>query len=940
MLANCGSTSGGSPPPPPPPPPSVVVTVSPPSMTLSLGQPQQFTATVTGTANSNVTWQVNGITGGSPGSGTISSTGMYSAPAILPSPPNVAVTAVSGADPRASNSAAVTLQDNISVNVLPATATLPTGGTQTFTANVSGAGGASTGVNWSVNGIAGGNSTVGTVAANGADTAIYTAPAVPPASGAVTVTASSQADSAKSGSASVTITCSATNSITPGTASVALGATQTFTASLCLPAGAAIAWDVNGIAGGNASVGTIASSGAPSALYTAPADLPATNPITIHAKAGSTTASAAVTVTDSIIVNISPATLSLATNQNATFSASVSGTPDAAVSWFVNGIANGNASVGEICVPGSNPCAAPSGPAAGNVSYLTPAAVPAANPVTLTASSRADTSKTGTASVTITCAATNSITPGTANVALGATQTFTASFCLPAGTAIAWDVNGIAGGNTTVGTIASSGGASALYTAPADLPASNPVTIHAKAGSTTATATVTLTDSITVDISPNSLSLAAGQKGTFRPSVSGTSDAAVSWFVNGIANGNTSVGQVCVAGSNPCAAPQGPAAGNVIYLAPASVPAVNPVTLTAASHADASKTGTALVIIMGSAVPVGVTLAPPYAFVPPSTGTLSKQQFFAQVTGTSNTSVTWSVQSGVAGQGCGGAACGSVDANGLYTAPTAAPSPNAITITATSQADSTKSASATIAITSGPVIELILPSSAMAGAVESFPLEVQGVNFVAGSGGTASSILINGTSRGTACQTATTCTTALNPTDLQSAGTLTLQVQNPGPPSTLSNLVPLVIVPFNASEDSIALNASTPTASGKNIAVTDPTTAAASAAIDVDFVGYFTGGNTCGVQGSPLTVARPASGTSTVTICVHGNGLDPTFTYAFTGPPGGDISVAASSISGGFPNTIGLQLQISSTTLPGARTLVIITLNGDRATATGMLEVQ
>jgi hypothetical protein len=151
--------------------------------------------------------------------------------------------------------------------------------------------------------------------------------------------------------------------------------------------------------------------------------------------------------------------------------------------------------------------------------------------------------------------------------------------------------------------------------------------------------------------------------------------------------------------------------------------------------------------------------------------------------------------------------------------------------------DSTKSASAMIAITSGPVIELILPSSAMAGAVESFPLEDQGMIFVAGSGSAASTILINEPSRGTACQTATTCTTALNPTDLQSAGTLTLQVQNPGPPITLSNPVPFVIVPFEASEDSVALSASAPTATGKNIIVTDPTSAAASTAIDVDFVG-------------------------------------------------------------------------------------------------------
>jgi hypothetical protein len=37
---------------------------------------------------------------------------------------------------------------------------------------------------------------------------------------------------------------------------------------------------------------------------------------------------------------------------------------------------------------------------------------------------------------------------------------------------------------------------------------------------------------------------------------------------------------------------------------------------------------------------------------------------------------------------------------------------------------------------------------------------------------------------------------------------------------------------------------------------------------------------------------------------------------------------------------IELDLQISSTTLPGLRTLFITTLNSDRAASTGMLEVQ
>ena len=52
---------------------------------------QQFTATVNGSANPNVTWA---ISGGSAG-GTISPTGLYTSPAVVPSPATVTVTATS-----------------------------------------------------------------------------------------------------------------------------------------------------------------------------------------------------------------------------------------------------------------------------------------------------------------------------------------------------------------------------------------------------------------------------------------------------------------------------------------------------------------------------------------------------------------------------------------------------------------------------------------------------------------------------------------------------------------------------------------------------------------------------------------------------------------------------------------------------------------------------
>jgi IPT/TIG domain len=68
-----------------------------------------FSASVTGTSNTAVTWSVNSITGGSSTFGTVDSTGKYTAPASLPSPNTVNVTATSSADSTKSGSSAVTL---------------------------------------------------------------------------------------------------------------------------------------------------------------------------------------------------------------------------------------------------------------------------------------------------------------------------------------------------------------------------------------------------------------------------------------------------------------------------------------------------------------------------------------------------------------------------------------------------------------------------------------------------------------------------------------------------------------------------------------------------------------------------------------------------------------------------------------------------------------
>lgn len=87
---------------------TVSVAITPTSATIDLGATRTFTATVTGTANTAVTWSVNGILGGSPVLGTISPAGLYAAPAILPAHPTVTVRAASAVVPTAFAEALVT----------------------------------------------------------------------------------------------------------------------------------------------------------------------------------------------------------------------------------------------------------------------------------------------------------------------------------------------------------------------------------------------------------------------------------------------------------------------------------------------------------------------------------------------------------------------------------------------------------------------------------------------------------------------------------------------------------------------------------------------------------------------------------------------------------------------------------------------------------------
>ena len=712
--------------------------------------------------------------------------------------------------------------------------------------------------------------------------------------------------------------------VSPTSATLLLGNAQTFTATVSNTTNSNVTWSVNGVAGGTAATGTISASG----VFTAPADLPspATVSVTATSQADATkSATAQITVASDVAISVAPPSASVELGATQAFQATIAsaGHPDIAVRWSLSG---------------SCPTACGVTDAAGN--YTAPGILP------LPAQSVADASKQASAQITITSSFSLQISAPT-SVPAGTAATIVATMTPVPGSApnttLSWALSG-AGcsgascGTLTVVTTQGSGGAvtsgTATYTAPVTAPNPNSVvvTVTPQADPTKkAQATIAVQAGVTVSVSPATDTLAANHRVTLTAQVFGTSNTGVSWGVNGVAGGNTTLGQICVVGSNPC---QSVASGSVLqvdYVAPGSIPSPNPVSVTATSAADATKSGSAQITVINhvlvSVLPASITLAP-----------LAVQAFTATVLGTSNQSVVWQVQ----GTACGTAgACGAVDANGNYTAPATAPSPDAIQVVAVSSDDTTQSGAANVTISTGSNILTLLPASVYAGAANGFTLLAEGSGFAASSPGPGSTLLIGGMARTTACSSATQCSAPVTASDVSVVGSVTVQIENPD--GTKSNVVSLVVAAPNASDAVIALTSSSPAVTGMDIVVVDPTTAGVSAqGNDVDLnvaaLGMFsTAGNSCNLSGSPLPLPRPANGSATFDICVFSaSGLDASMAYTVTGP--GDVTVTAKQPAG--LGIIHLTLQVPASAQPGPRTLFIQNTNLDKTAASGALVIQ
>lgn len=300
------------------------------------------------------------------------------------------------------------------------------------------------------------------------------------------------------------------------------------------------------------------------------------------------------TTSSVISVSVSPSSASVTSGNTQPFTATVQGTANTAVTWA--------ASSGTISSGG----------------LFTAPSVDGTITVTITATSVADTTKRASATVSVSHAASTTISlavsPSSASVTSGNTQPFSATVQGTTNTAVTWSASS--------GTISSSG----LFTAPS-VSSSTTVTITATSAADTtkkASATVTvspLTAGISVSVSPNSASLTAGNSKQFAATVQGTSNTAVTW--------SATAGSISSSG---------------MFTAP-TVSSNTNVTVTATSAADTTKKSNATV----SVTPATTTLAVTTASVPGAQSGVAYSYPISASGGT--TPYQWKVASGSLPQG-------------------------------------------------------------------------------------------------------------------------------------------------------------------------------------------------------------------------------------------------------------------------------------------------
>jgi len=224
-----------------------------------------------------------------------------------------------------------------------------------------------------------------------------------------------------------------------------------------------------------------------------------------------------------------PQSQTVAAGSTATFSVMASGTAPLSYQWSKNGAAISGAT---------------------NSSYTTPATVSGDNGATftVTVSNSAGSQTSNAATLTVTAAPvapTIATQPQSQTVTVGSMATFSVVASGTAPLSYQWSKSGTA----------ITGATSASYTTPATVSGDNGATFTVKvsnsAGSQTsnaATLTVNPASGVTVTVSPRRVGLTTSEPQTFTATVTGNANTSVTWSVDGIANGNSTVGMISSGG--------------------------------------------------------------------------------------------------------------------------------------------------------------------------------------------------------------------------------------------------------------------------------------------------------------------------------------------------------------------------------------------------------
>lgn len=494
----------------------VSIAVTPGSASIVGTATQQLTATGTytdgtvQTLTATATWS-----SANPAAATVNAAGLVTGVAAGTSSITASATGVSGT---VSGSSTITVTAPVqlqSVAITPTTASVVGIGTQQLTAT-------GTYTDSSTQGITGtatwtsSNPAVATVNAAGLVTGVAGA------AGTTTITASaSGVGGTVSGTATITVTAATLNSIavTPATASIPKGATQQFTATGTYSDGSTqvitntVTWT-----SANLPSFTISATGLATGLTTGSG--------LVTAAQGSISGTAVLSVTQKALVSISTTPVNPTVAKGVTQQFTASGSySDGSTQNISSGVTwtSSNTAVATVNATGS-------------------ALTLMVGTTTITAT-QGTVSNGTTLTVTAAVLSSVSVTPTNPSVTVGGTQQFTATGIYSDGSTVNMTATATwTSSATKTATIVAGGLATSKAVG------STTITATSSSIKGTTTLTVAAAGTVTVTLSPRNASVTTSQTQQFTATVTGSSNTAVNWSVDGAAGGNAAAGTISASG--------------------------------------------------------------------------------------------------------------------------------------------------------------------------------------------------------------------------------------------------------------------------------------------------------------------------------------------------------------------------------------------------------